>query len=317
MPFDFIDIYELFDRKRQGDVSIAVLEKLQSWTLIAKNNTLKCHHGHYLKLCLRANCLDGYAWRCREYSTNSSRKKERYIFLQVLLIIVHSFTYLWTKSVSLSFLSEELGIAQHTAVDWAYFDREVVFDGMIIHHEKNGNYYLYKFQNEEWVKRKYHRGHAVEGQWIFSGTQRDNGACFLIPVEKRDKETLLAIIKEWVLPGTQIISDCWKKCTLSIYFSVSRFYHSVNFQDPNTGAHTSTVEGIWRHAKASLSQYSRKKHFYGGYMAKFIFFNKCRILNLDPIIEFFRLAGNLYDPNKYNNNRFDRDVSDDDDTDII
>lgn len=91
----------------------------------------------------------------------------------------------------------------------------------------------------------------------------------------------------------------------------------MNFQDPNTGAHTSTVEGIWRHAKASLSQYSRKKHFYGGYMAKFIFFNKCRILNLDPIIEFFRLAGNLYDPNKYNNNRFDRDVSDDDDTDII
>lgn len=52
-------------------------------------------------------------------------------------------------------------------------------------------------------------------------------------------------------------------------------------------------------------------------MAKFIFFKKCRILNLDPIIEFFRLAGNLYDPNKYNNNRFDRDVSDDDDTDII
>ncbi|CAI6361332.1 unnamed protein product [Macrosiphum euphorbiae] len=75
MPLNFIDIYELFERKRQGDVSIAVLEKLQSWTLIAKNNTLKCDHGHYLKLCLRANCLDGYVWTCREYSTNSSRKK--------------------------------------------------------------------------------------------------------------------------------------------------------------------------------------------------------------------------------------------------
>jgi hypothetical protein len=36
MPLDFIDIYELFERKRHGDVSIKVLEKLQSWTLIAK-----------------------------------------------------------------------------------------------------------------------------------------------------------------------------------------------------------------------------------------------------------------------------------------
>jgi len=46
-------------------------------------------------------------------------------------------------------------------------------------------------------------------------------------------------------------------------------------------------------------------------MAKFMFLKKCRLLNLDPVIEFFRLAGNLYNPHKYNN-----DVSDDDDTDI-
>jgi hypothetical protein len=86
--------------------------------------------------------------------------------------------------------------------------------------------------------------------------------------------------------------------------------HSVNFKDPITGAHTNTVEGMWKHAKASLSQYSRKKHFYGGYMAKFMFLEKCRLLNLDPVIEFFRLVGNLYNPHKYNNDGID--VSDDD-----
>ncbi|CAI6358292.1 unnamed protein product [Macrosiphum euphorbiae] len=189
---------------------------------------------------------------------------------------------------------------------------------MIIHHEKIGGVgKTVEIDESKFGKRKYHRGHAVEGQWIFGGIQRDNGACFLIPVEKWDKETLLAIIKQWVLPGTQIISDCWKSydCLNDEGFIHFKVNHSVNFKDPNTGAHTNTVEGMWRHAKALLSQYSRKKHFYGGYMAEFMFLKKCRILNLDPIIEFFRLAGNLYDPNKYNNDGLD--VSEDDDTDII
>lgn len=59
-------------------------------------------------------------------------------------------------------------------------------------------------------KRKYHRGHAVEGQWVFGGVERGTNKCFLVLVEKRDKTTLLNIIKEWILPGTTIISDCWK-----------------------------------------------------------------------------------------------------------
>jgi len=39
-------------------------------------------------------------------------------------------------------------------------------------------------------RRKYNREHRVDGQWIFGGVQRETGSCFLIPVEKRDKDTL-------------------------------------------------------------------------------------------------------------------------------
>lgn len=57
------------------------------------------------------------------------------------------------------------------------------------------------------AKRKYNRGHLV-GQWVFGGIERGTNRCFLIPVERRD--TLLKIIEEWILPGTTVISDCWK-----------------------------------------------------------------------------------------------------------
>ena len=56
-------------------------------------------------------------------------------------------------------------------------------------------------------KRKYHRGHHVEGQWVFSGYERGTGRTFVVPVEDRATDTL--IIKKWIQPGTIFYSDCW------------------------------------------------------------------------------------------------------------
>ena len=34
-------------------------------------------------------------------------------------------------------------------------------------------------------KRKYHRGHHVEGQWVFGGIEEGSRKCFIVPVETR------------------------------------------------------------------------------------------------------------------------------------
>ena len=49
-------------------------------------------------------------------------------------------------------------------------------------------------------KRKYHRGHVVEGQWVFGGIEEDSRKCFIATVEDRTEETLLNLIKEWIEP---------------------------------------------------------------------------------------------------------------------
>ena len=51
-------------------------------------------------------------------------------------------------------------------------------------------------------KMKYQRGRYIEGQWIFGGICHETKACFLVPVERRDKDTLLPIIRTHILPGT-------------------------------------------------------------------------------------------------------------------
>ena len=48
------------------------------------------------------------------------------------------FCYLWVEKIPLTFIMKELKIARQTAVDWANFCREVVFDAFIVKATKIG-----------------------------------------------------------------------------------------------------------------------------------------------------------------------------------
>jgi len=48
----------------------------------------------------------------------------------------------------------------------------------------------------------------VKGQWVFGGVERGTSQTFLVAVHDRSAETLIGLIKQWILPGTTIISNC-------------------------------------------------------------------------------------------------------------
>ena len=76
---------------------------------------------------------------------------------------------------------------------------------------------------------------------------------FFSVIERRMKEELLRVIKEWVLPGFRIMFDCWKAydCLTDEGFEHLRVNHSMNFKDPDTCAHTNSIEGTWPVIKCS------------------------------------------------------------------
>jgi transposase-like protein len=78
--------------------------------------------------------------------------------------------------------------------------------GLIYRTELEGK--VVQIDESKFGKRKYHRGHHVEGQWVFGGIESDSRKCFMVAVEKRDEETLLAIIKLRIKPGTTITKVC-------------------------------------------------------------------------------------------------------------
>ena len=118
-----------------------------------------------------------------------------------------------------------------------------------------------------------------------------------MPVEDRSADTLLAVIQQYIAQGTTVISDCWKAydCLEKEGYVHLKVNHSVNFVDPITGAHTNTIERRWRHTKALVPKYGRRKYFFVGYLAVAYF----KLLNTGPserLHHFLFAAAHLYPP---------------------
>ena len=114
-------------------------------------------------------------------------------------------------------------------------------------------------------KMKYHRGRKVDGQWVFGAICRETKEFFLVPVVKRNKETLLPIILERIRHGSTIISDCWSayQCLSCEDYNHLTVNHTYNFVDPETLAHTQNIESLWWQVKRQLPEtYTRHDQLY-------------------------------------------------------
>ncbi|GFV43747.1 DDE_Tnp_IS1595 domain-containing protein [Trichonephila clavipes] len=88
----------------------------------------------------------------------------------------------------------------------------------------------------------------------------------------RKNSWLICVIKEWVLPGSTIVSDCWKayKCLSDEGFKHLEVNHNVCFIDPDTGSHTNSIEGTWSAIKRFLRNHtSHAEGMFDHYLAEY------------------------------------------------
>ena len=244
---------------------------------------------------------DGLKWECRVQSSAKRHRTELSIrtgswFAQSNMTLeeILKFTYWWCQDLEQSQITRELRLARGTGVDWDSFCREVCEITMFDSSEKiGGGGKIVQIDESKFGKRKYHRGHHVEGQWVFGGIEQDSRKCFMMAVDKRDEATLLPLIERWIEPGTVIISDCWKAyCNLEKHGYTHRTVnHSKEFVNEQ-GDSTNKIEGHWRQAKVKLPPFGVRKQYFSSYLAEFMWRHKNREDDLFEI--FLRDVKKLY-----------------------
>ena len=95
--------------------------------------------------------------------------------------------------------------------------------------------------------------------WVLGGVCRETKEVFLVvcPGNKRDKATLLPIIKDNVAIGSRIITDGWQayKTLGEEGYEWDYVNHSENFVKPGTtDVHTNRIEGQWHCVKRTLPE---------------------------------------------------------------
>ena len=156
---------------------------------------------------------------------------------------------------------------------------------------------------------KYNRGRRLgttwepDDKWVFGLVQRESLNCILKQVpSNRTRKTLLPIIEQHCIEGTIFHSDGWKAYgKLAEHLDVedcSHFpvNHSSNYVDPETGAHTQTIEGLWSHVKDFLPVRGMKPHDLGSYLGWFMWDRNCRQLKHDKFLHFLRCAAEVRPP---------------------
>jgi hypothetical protein len=128
--------------------------------------------------------------------------------------------------------------------------------------------------DETLISKKKNPWTLKNGIWVFGGVERTTQRRFFAEVAPdRKHNTLFEVIKRNIHPGSIIISDCW-----SSYRTINKVLrmdhmtidHSKNFRDPDTGAHTNTIEGTWHGLKLKIPNLERKVEKLDEYIFEFI-----------------------------------------------
>mgnify|MGYP002224293830 CR=1 FL=1 len=191
-----------------------------------------------------------------------------------------------------NYLMQELHLAQETVTNWSSFCRQVCEDWVQENsHPIGGPGVIVEIDEAKFGKRKYNRGRRIEGQWVFGAVERDNPKkFFMIPVERRDEETLVRIIQDNILPGTVVVSDCWKAYSnlQNQAYQHLRVNHSIEFVDTTASGqlhqenvrrmpanpipvHTQHIERKWRDVRYTIPVFGRRKTDFTGYLAEHLF----------------------------------------------
>lgn len=230
------------------------------------------------------NRIDGFRWSCNIcHKTVSLRHNTHFYDSKLDFKILFKLFYRYIKGEEFVDIAYELNVTRKTASVWSDFIREALcfyvtsnsclFGGL----NEDGSSKIVEVDESLFFRRKYNRGRMLNNQWYVGGIERGTRNVFIVPVERRNTETIVRVLSENILPGTLVITDQWRAYSSAFRILNNLNYetinHSINFVDPlRSDIHTQNVEGLWSRSKYFMRKrrgISREKQ--SEYLIQFIF----------------------------------------------
>jgi len=187
--------------------------------------------------------VDGQIWRCSNRKCAAKTTIRKYSFFagsHLSLDTIMHLVYYWTYKYTQLIVRHETRLSRATVVDFFNFCREVCCVVIEEECERIGEPgKVVEIDESKFGKRKFNKGKHVDGVWVFGGIERDSNPpkCFFVTVA--DRSALISLIKKWILPGTTILSDCWKAYSSLVEegYIHETVNHSIQLVS-DTGVHT-------------------------------------------------------------------------------
>ena len=274
-------------------------------------NTKRSNYcGHLMILKNVTDRKDGLTWRCRKlhkitkndrkYTVKDVKVSIRYnTWLEsakLTLEEIIQFIYLWTNGYSSANIQHELSLSNKCVIEWSALMRDTCMGIVYNNSQQIGGEGIHiEIDESKFGRRKYYKGHHVEGQWVFGGRERDDKTkLFMLPVHNRKEHTLIPLIQKWIRKGSIIHSDCWKAYSKLKYLGYTHVTvnHSETFKDPSTGACTNHIECEWRHAKVNMPTYGIHEKMHASYLSQFMWHR--RYQDEDKFLLMFKHLNDMY-----------------------
>lgn len=226
----------------------------------------KC--GKSMKLFPHNDSYDKYEWVCRVDSPPSHRTKRsirsgswfadsRMPISDILLL-----THLFVMEMSHQTIMYELDLTKQAVSDWyAYFREVCLIECFNMHEPIGGVEKSVEITTSELKQREFHRGKHISGRWVYAGMERGTNKYFFKVVEKKDRATLLEVIKNFVLPGSTVFSDSWDDCLEDESFKRLSADNSLCLENSLQGVRSNFIVSSWSVIKRSLTDKCARDHF--------------------------------------------------------
>ena len=189
--------------QRRNNLTLTNMEHLRTNAYCgARNTTCLCHqyNVHGLSTC-QCTTQAGKCWHCSRKSCNgcaSVCQKSWFSSSKLSIAKILALTYAYAQKFTVTQAVHETSLdnettSSETGRDFYNYCQEVSVYKIMKHHMGpiGSKSTTVEIDESNFRKLKYHHCHYFEGQLLFSGLCHETKACFLVPVECWDKDTLL------------------------------------------------------------------------------------------------------------------------------